>query len=119
MGILKRFLAKKEPRLINLSAGCKFDSQHKCRSAVILYNKSDLESAIGDFSDQMVYDADFFELLDNGKVAVYSEIENKVVLDIKKEVYDNNFERRIRYRLPDGTCFIDFKTMCKTPNFHQ
>lgn len=119
MSILKRLLAKKEPRLINLPTGCEFDSQYKCRSAIIFYNKADLESDTGNFSGQMTCDADFFELLDNGKAAIYSEVENKVVSGIKKEIYDNKFERRIRYRLPDGTCFIDFKTMCKTPNFLQ
>jgi len=93
---------------IGLSPKNEYDSQFKQSPAVIYYNKNDLQKS----PENIV---DLWDLMDAGNVAVYSEIENKIISEIKREVFDTDFERRIRYYLPDGTCFIDMKTMSKTP----
>jgi len=116
MSVLKRLLSQKSPRIISLFQKNNFDSQYNCPSATIFYNKSDLQKNDG---SQNLYDADFFDLIDTGRVSIYSKKDSEFVSEIKKEVYDNDLERRIRYYLPDKTCFIDFKTMCKTPNFSE
>lgn len=100
---------------INLSTENNYDSQHKYPPATIFYNKAELQDYLDDNFRGQLEIPDFWKLMDTGRVAIYSEIEKKFVDEIKREIFDTDFERRIRYYLPDGTRFVDVKTICKTP----
>lgn len=99
---------------IKLSVENNFDSKYTEHLVTVFYNKNDLPNSLGYFPEKLCI-IDFFDLIDNGQVALYSETEKKFVPEIKKEIFDTDFERRIRYYFPDGTRFVDAKTMCKTP----
>lgn len=109
------YLKMEKILIIKISTKKKYDSQYSYPPVTIFYNKADLQEWIRDCSEEKLSITKFFNLMDFGKVAVYSQSENKLVSEIKREVYDNDFERRIQYYLPSGIRFVDVKTMCKTP----
>lgn len=92
-----------------------FDSQYKEYPAVVFYSKDELQESLGYVPSNDLCIIDFFKLIDAGKVAIYSDIENKFVNEINKEIHNNDFEIRVRYYFPDGIRFVDIKTGCRTP----
>jgi hypothetical protein len=104
-----------DPITIKLSLENNYDSHFEYFPVTIFYNRDDLEKCLENPAPAEIQLFDLFELINAGNVAIYSELGSKMITEIKKEIYDNPLERRVRYYFPDGTRFIDVKTACKTP----